>query len=94
MNRDSATLRLIQASFPGREDLLEDAFRAPRFRELCQDYRRCEAALHRWQQLATAHSVLRSQEYSELLADLGREIETWLEAMDIAPSGRGTGVRQ
>ena len=94
MNRDTETLRLIQTLFPGREDLVEDAFRDPRFRDLCEDYSRCDAALHRWKQLTTAESVPRRQEYTELLADLGREIETWLEAMDIAPGGRGTGVRQ
>ena len=79
MSRKSDTLRLIQTSFPGREDLIGDAFRDQRFRELCEDYRRCDAALDRWKQETGAGITVRINEYSELLTDLGEEIESWLQ---------------
>ena len=95
MSRELDTLKLIQSSFPGRDQLVEHAFHESRpFRNLCEDYRRCVAALHRWKKSTAAEGNHRRQEYTDLMMELGREIETWLEAMDIAPSGRGTGVRQ
>jgi len=49
------------------------------FRSLCEDYAVCARALETWQasNAATAHQ--RQQEYTELLAELGREIHDWLE---------------
>lgn len=95
MSRELDTLKLIQGSFPGSDQLVEHAFHESRpFRDLCEDYRRCVAALHRWKKSTAAEGSHRRQEYTDLMMELGHEIETWLEAMDIAPSGRGTGVRQ
>ena len=79
MSRNSETLRLIHTSFPGRDDLIEDAFRDQRFQELCEDYRRCDVALDRWKRETGAGTTVRLEEYSELLKELGQEIETWLE---------------
>ena len=79
VSRDSETLRLTQTSFPGREHLIEDAFRSQRFRELCEDYRRCDVALDRWNREEESVTTQRCEEYSELLKELGQEIETWLE---------------
>ncbi len=92
MSRDSETLRLIQTSFPGREHLIEDAFRNQRFRELCEDYRRCDVALDRWNQKAGPVATQRCKEYSELLKELGQEIETCLEDAETGspPTNRRT----
>ena len=74
---------LIQAEFPGRDHLIENAFRNNRpFRELCTDYRRCVAARERWQRLESNQPVPRWREYAELLGELRSEIQTWLEAME------------
>ena len=80
MSHDSETLNLIQSSFPGQEGLIEHAFNGSRsFRELCEDYYRCVAALRRWECQSAAEAPQHHREYTELLAELGREVETWLE---------------
>lgn len=79
------TLSLVQASFPGRETLIESAFYAnSTFRLLCDDYHVCVTALDHWRRREGQGSPDRQREYAEMLADLGREIETWLEAMENA----------
>ncbi len=83
---ESRTLSLIRCSFPGRDGLIERSFRENRyFRDLCEDYRKCTAALHRWNKLQEKEAPPRWQEYSELLVELGREIQTWLESIDTEP---------
>ena len=80
MSRDIETLKLIQTSFPGRDQLIEKAFSDTQsFRDLCEDYRKCFAALHRWKRRTTVEASPRRQEYTNLLMELGQEIETWLE---------------
>ncbi|MEE4219441.1 MAG: hypothetical protein V2I48_17650 [Xanthomonadales bacterium] len=49
------------------------------FRSLCEDYAVCAIALEKWQASNAAISAQRQQEYSELLAELGKEIHQWLE---------------
>jgi hypothetical protein len=94
MNSDADTLTLIRASFPDRDQLIEDAFRDSRsFRDLCEDYRRCVGALHHWKQLTADEAPPRWQEYTELLVELGREIQTWLEAMEIGSSHSSGGAQ-
>ena len=71
----------ISSSFPGNERLIDRAYRDdPTFRELCDDYGSCAAALERWQQSNGDKSSPRSEEYSELLAELAAEVEAWLDA--------------
>ena len=83
MTRHGETVSLILASFPGRDQLIERAYRGNRpFRELCDDYRKCVVALERWKQREANQPVPRWQEYTELLAELRGEIQTWLEAME------------
>ena len=83
VNSDADALALIRASFAGQEKLIERVFGESRsFKTLCEDYRRCNEALQRFKQLATAESALRSQEYGDLLVELGQEIRAWLEAME------------
>ena len=77
------TLSMIRAMFPDREQLVERAYRNNRpFRELCDDYRKCVAALEHWKQLEPNTSAPRCEEYTELLAELRGEIQIWLEAME------------
>ena len=77
------TLSLIRDSFPGRHQLIDRAYRGNRpFRELCDDFLKCARALERWRQLEANGTGPRRQEYTELLAELRGEIQTWLEAMD------------
>ena len=83
MNPDGETLTLIRTSFTGRDELIERAFRrSESFRSVCEDYRECVAVLERWKQRETAEAPLRRREYSELLVELGREIQIWLEAVE------------
>ena len=72
----------INSSFPGYERLIDLAYRDdPIFRELCDDYVRCAAALKRWQRSNGDESSPRIEEYSELLAELANEVEAWLDGM-------------
>lgn len=83
MSSGSKTLSLIRDSIPGRDQLIENAYRDSRpFRDLCEDYRKCVRALERWKQLEANGTGPRRQEYTELLAELRGEIQTWLEAME------------
>ena len=83
MNTDTDTLALIRATFAGQDELVERAFRRNEsFRSVCEDYRECVAVLERWKQRETAEAPFRRQEYAELLVELGREIQIWLEALE------------
>ena len=94
MTRAPDTLRLLQEAFPGRDRLVDQAYRDNRsFRELCDDYRRCRAALEGWQRQQDEVTEERSREYTELLAELATEIETWLQAMETGSCGPPGGPR-
>jgi len=78
---------LIRAMFPEREGLVERAFHESRpFRALCEDYRECAAVLQHWEQRDAPEAPSRRQEYEELQRELGREVQTWLEAMEAGSS--------
>jgi hypothetical protein len=78
---------MIQARFPGRERSIERAFGENRsFRELCVDYRRCASAVDRWQRSPSNGAASRREEYAELLEELGREIQDWLDATQSVPT--------
>ena len=84
----------ISFSFPGNERLIDGAYRDdPTFRELCDDYGRCAAALERWQRSDGDESSSRTQEYSELLTELADEVEAWLDAM-LNDSSRVSGIKR
>jgi len=88
MTRADETLRLLREGFPGRDPIVERAYRDNRpFRELCDDYRRCRAALESWRQREDENTDERSREYTELLAELAAEIEVWLQAMETGSYG-------
>ena len=91
---DTDTLTLIRASFPHHDKVITRAFRENRsFRELCEDYRRCVAALHRWKKRQATEPPPRWKEYAELQVELGDEIQTWLEAVDSGSHRPGRGGR-
>jgi hypothetical protein len=93
MTRATATLCLLREAFPGRDRLVEKAYRDNRvFRELCDDYRRCRDALDSWQQRKDEGTEERLREYTELLAELAAEIEVWLQAMEIGSYGPRDGA--
>ena len=83
MNSDPNVLNLIRDSFPGRDRLIESAYRDNLvFRDPCDDYRKCVRALERWKQLEANGTGPRRKEYAELLDELRGEIQTWLEARE------------
>ncbi len=80
---DGDTLSLIRTSFTDRDELIGRAFhRSESFRSVCEDYRECVVVLEDWKQRESAEAPLRRQEYAELLAELGREIQIWIEAFE------------
>jgi hypothetical protein len=80
---DVGVLTLIKTSFAGRDDVIERVFdESQAFRDLCHDYRKCVAALRRWKRLEAASTPARAQEYTELLLELDREIQTWLDSVE------------
>jgi hypothetical protein len=87
-----STLSLVTSALPGRDSLIERAYRANRsFRGLCQDYRECAESLERWRRSEVSGSSSRVREYAELLAALAQEIESWLDATGTGPKrARGT----
>ena len=82
---DANTLSVVQAALTASDPLIERAFRrSESFRDLCEDYRECAAALRRWEQGNGTGASSRTQEYADLLLELGREIQNWLEAFSHA----------
>jgi hypothetical protein len=86
-SRDQEVVGEICSSFPGRDRLIESTYRAEwTFRELCQDFQECAAAVERWREMPSAESEGRFEEYSELLTELSKEIEAWLEGIESSSS--------
>mgnify|MGYP001823531512 FL=1 len=86
------TKSCVAAAFPANVSLIESAYREnSSFRDLCRDYRACADAFEDWRRSGDEASSSRSREYAELLSQLGREIASWLEAMEngSTPPGRG-----
>ena len=77
------TLLQIKTSFRGREKLIDCLYsQSEEFQSLCTDYCECAITLDRWRQRDTAEALLRQEEYSQLLIELDREIEAWLQAVE------------
>ena len=80
MKLDNDARILIRNAYPGRGDLIDLGLRDnPAFRELCEDYCSCAIALEKWRGTPGSTYLERVQEYEELLAELVKEIEDWLE---------------
>jgi hypothetical protein len=77
------TKLLIQGLHLGREELIERSLREyPVFRELCEDYRRCFVALENLRVVDATGHLERVREYEELLAELARELDSFLEGLE------------
>ena len=77
-NQDSVARVISQ--FEDWKTRIEQSFReSDDFRSLCKDYAVCARALENWQASNAAAATERQQEYTELLAELGKEILDWLE---------------
>jgi len=77
------TASIIAREFPGRDALIDDAYREDlSFRDLCRDYRTCAETLAAWRRSDDSTASSRAREYAELLAQLSGEVESWLEAME------------
>ena len=87
------TKSCVAVAFPGSVSLIERAYREDSsFRSLCRDYRTCAEVLESWRRSDDEASSSRSREYAELLSELGREIASWLEAMEKGSTIPGRGV--
>lgn len=81
MNQPADCLTLIKSAFHSQDRIIDRVYRdSESFRSLCEDYAACSAALRRWKLQGSEEARLRQQEYSQLLVDLDREIQSWLEA--------------
>jgi hypothetical protein len=77
------TPSLIASEFPGRDALIDHAYREDlSFRDLCRDYRKCAETLETWRRSDDSAASSRAREYAELLAQLSGEVESWLEAVE------------
>ena len=75
------TLAAIERRFPGMKGVVQREFtESDSFRGLCRDYVVCVTALARWQESESEEGRARSEEYSELLAELTEELEARLHA--------------
>ena len=65
----------VLKQFPDRKDTVKQLFReSESFQSVCEDYRRCAAALRRWSDSASEEAPARREEYAALLQDLEAEI--------------------
>lgn len=79
------TVALIKTCFAGQDALVERAYsRNAAFRSACEDFRACSEALAHWNRSDLAGALPRRREYAELLVELDREIQRWLEVLETA----------
>ena len=79
---ERGTKLIIESLYPGREALIERCLREyPAFRELCEDYQRCFVALENLRRPGATGYPERVREYEELLAELARELDSFLEGL-------------
>jgi hypothetical protein len=74
------SVALVIGQFESWKACIEQSFQeSDDFQSLCEDYAVCAQALEKWEASNAALADQRRQEYSELLAELGQEIQDWLE---------------
>ncbi len=74
------SLFLIMKHFPDREDILRRMYlKNKTFKSICEDYQKCEEALHYWSKSELAEAKKRHREYLELLDELKSEIQQSLD---------------
>ena len=80
------TLSFVTSALPGRDSLIERAYRENRsFRGLCRDYRECAEALERWRRSEVSESSSRVREYGELLRRWRRRSSPGSRRVDFDP---------
>lgn len=73
---------LIKSTFPGHDLLIDRAYEENQsFKDLSQDYQSCAVALERWRRMNGDEPSSRAREYTELMAELTNEVESWLRAL-------------
>jgi len=78
--RTEDSVARVISRFKDLKTRIEQSFQeSDDFRSLCEDYAVCERALEIWQVSSAATAAQRQQEYTELLVELGEEINDWLE---------------
>ena len=93
MKLDNDARILIRNTYPGRGELIDLGLRDnPAFRELCEDYCSCANALEKWRGMRGTANPERVREYEELLAELVKEIEDWLEMLSQGSAQSGDAV--
>jgi len=76
---EKRTLAAIERRFPEMKGIVQREFtESESFRGLCRDYITCATALARWRGSESEEGRARSEEYSELLAELTEELEARL----------------
>ena len=69
------SLFTVLKQFPDRKDNIKRLFRESEiFQNVCEDYRRCAAALRHWNESTSDEAPVRREEYAGLLQDLEAEI--------------------
>ena len=90
MNRGVA-FEMIKHRFAGRDTDVERLFAtSDSFRGLCMDYLACAIVLARWRESAAEEAPLRVGEYSELLRELTKEIQSRLAPAKGPGAGGGS----
>lgn len=78
--RTEDSVARVISRFEDWKPRIEQSFQeSAEFRSLCEDYTVCANALEDWQTSKAATAAQRQQEYTDLLAELGEEIQDWLE---------------
>jgi hypothetical protein len=76
---EKKTLAAIERRFPEMTAIVQREYtESESFRSLCRDYVTCANTLARWQGSESEEGRSRSEEYSELLGELTRELEARL----------------
>jgi hypothetical protein len=74
---------MIKRRFAGCNDAVDQAFDSSEsFRGLCRDYLACATALAQWRRSDSTDAPIRAEEYAELLAELGTEVQVRLQETD------------
>ena len=69
---------IIQRFPEQRDDMISLHNHSHTFRSMCEDFRKCKDAYKHWSQSESEISRQRSEEYRELLENLGSEISQYL----------------
>ena len=76
----NVALGCVVGRFPNREEVIASLFRTDvTFRGLCEDYCECLKSLARWTGEDAVNAPGYQQEYHELLAELGDEIQKYAD---------------